>query len=292
MKIKKSIIVAIITTIGAIICALIAAKANHELETQNQNIQSQVANVEGNNNNVTINNVDDLVNEYNNLINKNEVLEAQNSKYFSDLTESNNKNKELESQLNEIPNIIYNNLSFSIDGLDKQINENQSMVTINGVNYYSEEILKKMIPEGKTLTINNDGIYIGRVVKEQTPLSNEWIVHSNQVGTNKNSKDSYGNVYSNALEFFNNTYIIYNLNNNYSFLRCKIAIREDAYINVSGVITIKADDIPIYTSPVVTKTTKPFEIVDIPINNCTLLEISYNCESWGACALSDIIVYN
>lgn len=289
---KKSIVVAIITTAGAIICAGIAAKSSHELETQNKYIQSQVANVEGDNNSVTINNVNDLVDEYNKLASKNQILEAQNEKYFIDLTETDNKNKEMENQIKDIPDIKYSDLSLLIDGSEITINKKHSMVTIDGVNYYSEEIVRNLVDQNKNITINTEGIYIGRVIKEQSTLSSEWVVHSAGVENHNNLTDSYGNVYSDALQFGRDEYVIYNVKNNYSYLRGTISIQEGSNLKLNGVITIKADDILVYTSPVLDKTTKPYVIIDLPINNCTLLEISYNSEGWGQCILSDVMVYN
>ena len=64
-------------------------------------------------------------------------------------------------------------------------------------------------------------------------------------------------------------------------------------MGMEGIFTIKADDVVIYTSPTLIKTTNPYEI-DIPINNCSLLTFEYDTKGQYEfdCVISDAVVYN
>lgn len=78
----------------------------------------------------------------------------------------------------------------------------------------------------------------------------------------------------------------------YSFLKFTISIEEYADTGKTGNIIVKADNEIVYTFEGLNKQTEPFEISDIPINNCSLLTIEYNSESTNQCMISDAIVYN
>ena len=78
------------------------------------------------------------------------------------------------------------------------------------------------------------------------------------------------------LELYENTCnVTHNLNRNYVNLRLSMAIKDGGSENCVGVITIKADDNVVYTSPELGKTTEPITISDIPLSNCSLLKIEY-----------------
>lgn len=69
-------------------------------------------------------------------------------------------------------------------------------------------------------------------------------------------------------------------------------VNENSDIDRSGVITIKADDVIVYTSPSLNKKTEPFAEASIPIQNCTLLTIEYNGDYSNPCIISDAAVFN
>lgn len=305
--VKGAIIGAIITGIfglaGSIFVAGMA-KDQGEQETINQ-LNSQIANVNGDNNTVTINSVDDLINEYSELTSENKSLVSQNTKYYDELEEakskieeyenqSNSKVQELEEQLNDKPDIQFKNISLSINGENIPINPMNSSAIINNRTYYSDEFVKSLIDSDYNISVQDDVMYIGKIIKEKSYLMDEWVFNSKSTTFDESITDSYGNVHTKALRFYDtNCSIIYNLNSEYSLLKCNISIRDISNMDKTGVITIKADDTVVYTSPVLTKTTEPFDVEDIPIYNCSLLTIEYSANSvHNQCILDDIVVYN
>lgn len=230
--------------------------------------------------------------EYNNILGKNETLEAQNTSYFNDLTEAKEKLITLETQLGDIPQISYKSLGLMLDAQDILISKNNSMVTIDGKDYFSKEIAEKLLPDGKNMTIKDETIFIGTVVADKTRLSDQWVLNSKYCETNFSGNDSYGNSRTNAITF---TYyggeIVYNLNRKYSYLKCTISVYADCSMN-SGSTLIITPDIGEPYSVQITKTTEPFE-VEIPINNCSLLTITCDSNSSNkSIIISNAIVYN
>lgn len=199
----------------------------------------------------------------------------------------------MESQVKEVPNIKYNNLSLSVDGNDIQISKNNSMVTIDGRKYYSEDIVESLIPSNKMLTINDDTIYIGKVIYDKESLFTQWVVNSQHYNNcDTSTKDSYGNIRSNGIYAWDYSgEIIYSLKNKYSFLKCTIALKEDFSIDRTVSLIMKADGEVVY-SVELDKTTEPYE-VEIPINQCSLLNISYNSgTSTDSVIITNAMVYN
>lgn len=288
---KTKIIVAVIGLAGTIIGTI--GGATYTNIQQSQYIKSQLVNIEGNNNSVVINDVDDLVKEYNNVLSKNETLEAQNTSYFNDLTDIKEKLKSLEAELGDIPQISYKSLGLTIDAQDISINKNNSMVIIDGKEYFSREITEKLLPDGKNMTIKEDSIFVGTVVSSKSNLLDKKEMSYSNCVTGESLIDSYGNAYSNTLRFNTSGDIIYVLNGEYSLMKFTISICETAVIDKEGIITIKADDNIVYTSPSLNKKTEAYTKIDVPINNCKLLTIEYSTNSWdNDCIMSDIVVYN
>lgn len=306
-SVKGAIIGAIITGILGVVGSVMAAnmgKDQGEQETINQ-LNSQIANVNGDNNTVTINSVDDLINEYSELTSENKSLVSQNTKYYDELEEakskieeyenqSNSKVKELEQQINDMPDVQFRDIGLSVNGEIIPINSTDSSVVVNNRTYYSDEFVKSLVDSNNNITIQDNTLYIGKIIKENSSLSNEWILNKSNVSFDDSVTDSYGYIHTNALRFNSSTCsIIYNLNSEYSLLKCDISIRDSSYMDKTGIITIKADDTIVYTSPVLTKTTEPFSEEDIPINNCKLLTIEYNANSGSnQCIMDNITVYN
>lgn len=305
--IKGAVIGAIITGIFGFVGAVITgnmAKDQGAQETINQ-LNSQIANVNGDNNTVNINSVDDLIEEYSELASENKSLVSQNTKYYDELEEaqnkiaeyesqSNSKVQELEQQLNDMPNVQFKDLGLSVNGEDIPINPTRSSVVIDNKTYYSDEFVYKLIDSNSNISIQDNIMYIGKIIKEKSSLSSEWILNNDSVVFDDSITDSYGNMHTNPMRFVGNKgSIIYNLNSQYSLLKCDISICNSARMDKAGVITIIADDTIVYTSPVLTKTTEPFTEEDIPINNCKLLTIEYNADSsYNKCIIDNVMVYN
>lgn len=298
---KTSIKAALITGVLGALATITAAFIGSNVGEKNaiQQLYNQVTTVNGNNNTVTVNSVDDFITQYNKLLNENETLKAQNSQYFADYTEKRNENIELRSQLDERPTVSYESIGLCINGEDIPINKQNSMVTIDGYEYYSKELAEKFLNDNQNIIIKDNILFVGKVIANKANLFEQNILDQSNFVMEDTITDSYGNNYLNALHirasYTGDKYIIYSLNNQYSFLRMTIAIRDNAKINSNGILIIKADDNIIYTSDNLNKSMQPFTI-DIPINNCNLLTMEYSPVGISFdqidCIISDAIVYN
>lgn len=297
--IKAALITGVATIIAGFIGGMSYGKSSEQKNIQNeiQSVMGDVINVTGNDNQVTINSIKDLIDDYQRLQSQNKSLLEQNSKYFSDLTEANCQVSTLQSFTNDIPEINFNNLSLSLDAQDILINKNNSMVTIDGGDYFSREIVESLIPTNQKMIIKDNTLFIGTVVANKSNLFEHKVMDQSNCGIQDTATDSYGNVYSNLLFMqtqnnYNHDYIIYVLNEQYSLLRFSVSIRDNAKLDRKGILTIKADDQVVYTSDSLNKKTELFSEIDIPINYCKLLTIEYDSEEYCGCIISDAIVYN
>lgn len=294
--IKAAIITGVATIVAGFIGGMGYGKSSEQKNIQNE-IQAAIGNVVnfmGDNNEVTINSVKNLVDEYQRLQSQNKSLLDQNTKYFSDLSEANYQVSALQSKTNDMPEISFNNLSLSIDAQDIPINKSNSMVTIDGRDYFSREIVESLISDGQNFTIKNDTLFIGKVIAEKANLFDQWKVDSYQCDRYDAAVDSYGNVHSNVLLFpLYEGSSTYKLNGKYSQLKLTMSIANRSSGNASGTIIIKADDNVVYTSPTLGKKTEPLTVDSILIDNCTLLTIKYSAKNDDSdCIISDAIVYN
>lgn len=299
---SKTILASLIGAVATITAAFIGI--NYGKTTEQKIIQNEineafggVVNVIGDGNEVTINDIKELLADYQNITEQKESLLEQNAKYFDDLTNANEEIKNLQSQMEDNPIFEYNSLGLSIDGSDILINKNKSMVTIDGQDYFSKEIIENLISDTQNISIKDNTLFVGKVVTDKANLCDNTTMDQRNFNIINTITDSYGNNYANALYCSTgNTgkkYIIYVLNSKYAFLKFKLAIRDDAYLDDTGIITIIADDTIVYTSENLYKTTEPFTVYDIPINNCKLLKITYDCGTDNIdCIISDAIVYN
>lgn len=292
--IKASLIGASATILAAII-GLNTGKSMEQKHIQNEinAAMGDMVNIIGDGNNVTINDIKDLITDYQNLKSNNDSLIAQNAKYFDDLTNANKQLEELQSNVENIPAFVFNDFGLCINGGDSPINKNSSMVTIDGNEYFSKEIIDSLLSDNENMTIKDDTIFIGKVIADKADLSKQKIVDCNS-GCEffKTAKDSYGNTYSNIVNLYNGARIIYNLERKYTIMDLQIAISSNSQLNEYCILTIKADDKTVYTSEQLSKTTEPFLIDNIPINNCSLLTIEYNGDWGNQCIVSNGIVYN
>lgn len=290
---STTIIVAIIGAVATIVSGIGGAAVgnNNAQDKQNKYIQSHTVNIEGNDNSVNINDVNDLVNEYNNLLSENETLKAKNTSYFNDLTDTKNQLESAENVMKDVPQITYNNLGLVLDAQDVSINKNNSMITVNGREYFSKEITEKLLPANKSMTIKDGRIYVGKVVADKAKLFDQWVVSKEDCSTQFTGNDSYGNAHTNAIAFtYYDGEIIYNLKREYSYLKCNISISESCSKDYDILLTISPDTGEAY-SVTVNKTTEPFD-VEIPINNCSLLTITCDTSARQSVIISDAIVYN
>ena len=272
---RKAVISAVITGIIGFVATIIAAVISANIARKNateeviNQIENGVANLNGDNANIIINDVDDFISDYEDLKIQNEGLGALNTQYAEQIKENEEELNSLRQQLGDAPDI-------------------------NGRDYLSKEFTDHILAENEALTIKDNTAYIGRIIADQSNLFDKWVVDSSYFVLKDNATDNYGNKHINILmSDHSDGYIIYNLNNEYSLLKLNISVSEKIKSYSYGTITIMADDTIVYTSPELTKTTAPFEITDIPINNCSLLRIECDTGYYGMyCIISDAVVYN
>ncbi len=240
---------------------------------------------------------EELVAENEELKNENDRLGQEKTEYLDLLTEAKKTIEELQMQEDSDPAVHYSSLSLMVNGEDIPINKSNAMITCDGRDYISQEIFEIIVPDDQTITIKDGVLYIGKVITESSSLFDEVTVDCAGLWKTDSVNDSYGNHYTNALCPQNyHTYIIVNLNRKFSFLKFKLAVQEEG--NSDAIITVKADDTIVYTSPELSITTEPFEIEDIPLNHCSLLTIQVdsgpnNGMGMGfQCIIADPVVYN
>lgn len=289
--IKAAYITGILGIISTVLGAIIGVNIGKSSEQKYINNKIDVL---GDDNNVTINDIDDIIEEYQNLKQLNNSLIKQNSTYFNELTDKNDKVSKLKSEVANFPDMQFKNIKLSIDTKDIPIKENKSMIIIDGREYLSKEIVEKLIPNNKNAIIKDDTLYIGKTIYNKANLFDQWICDQKySCYMIESKKDSYGNLYSNCLLLMASD-ITFNTQGKYSFLKCDIAMSDELYSDSEGVLTISADGTQVY-SVELKKLTKPFSELSIPINNCELLNISYTTNtavSNNGCIIANAVIYN
>ena len=304
-KIAVALIGAVATITGSVIGAYVGKNMEQRsIQNEMNEVIGNVINIDGNDNEVTINDLKDLIEDYENLKKQNTSLVSQNAKYFDELEDVNNKMKdlddqssskveELENQLNDMPIVQFKSLGLSINGEDIPINADNSSVIVNNRTYYAEEFINNIVSSDMNISVQNNTMYIGKIIYEKTMLFDEWLFDHRYDNFENIAIDSYGKNHTNVVTFTNQGYVTFNLNNNYSLFKCNIAIQERYGDGSStGNVIIKADDQEVYRSPDISKMTKAYDIIDIPIYNCSLLTIQYVATGSTRCIVSEAIAYN
>lgn len=283
-KNKVTLIASIIGAVATISVGFIGGSSYGQQKLQ-KNFQNSFEKITGDNNTVNINNVDGFIKDYQNLM-------TSNDRYAKQLEDATKELEELKAQMGETPIFKFKNLRLTIDGEEIPLNSTNSMAIIDGREYLDKSFVDNLLGSDRSLTIKEDEAFVGKIIQDKTDLINEHIVDSDSVNIPDSITDSYGNMYVNAMEFYEDSYIIFNLKEEYTLLKCGFSIKENAYSDVTGRIVIKADDRVVYTSPALGKTIKPFIKTDIAIKNCSLLTIEYHAESYGHGIVSNAVIYN
>lgn len=288
---RLKIIIALIGLAGTIIAAIIGVAFGKE--SQNKYVQSQIANVSGDGNTVTMNSVDDLVKNYNKLSKENETLKDQNQQYFNDYKKVSEEKEALSAQLKDTPTIQLKDLGLCINGDNMNINRSNSYAIINGAEFFSKDFIDYLTSDSTSVTIQDDALYLGKIVADRSALSSKWIIDLGGCEVLDNATDSYGNTHLDVVKLKYNSSINYNLNEKYSFLKLKIAIDESSYNDRIGTISILADGQLIQTIPQLNKiSTNEIEYKDLQINNCSRLEIKYTGDRYIYPIIYEGEVYN
>ena len=298
----KKIIITVISEIAAIVCAIYGG-TQIQVNKMNNYLNSRIVNIAGDNNTITINDWKDLADAYSDLQEENatlkqdnSTLKQQNEQYFSDYTEKKELNEFLKSQVSGSPDLLFESLGLSIDGKKIPVDTNNSIVNINSREYWSREIAIKLLPETESYSIEDGNINVGRVLADKTNLFGLYVNSKNSgVLDNGVVKESFNNSHANA--FINNGHnsdITFVLDGKYSKLKISAAIREGCRDSQTASFTVKTDDGEVvYSSPAMNVKTEPYEVTDIPINNCNLLTIECSADDsdWNL-ILYDAVVYN
>lgn len=285
-KNKTAIIVALIGVVGVILSAFIGVKWG-------KNNVSIVVQTDGKNVILRDNDVQSLATE-------NDMLKDKISDYESQIANLVSKNDELESklgnangELSEIPIVEFKDIGLSINGEEVQVNRTKSFAAINGNQYYSKDFINALIGEDQSVTTKDDILYIGKIVAEKANLTDQVIISSKYMYLRDSITNSYGNNYTNAIvSDRSSNEIIYSLNEKYSMLKAKVSVVQKGAKGANGYLEIWADDQSVYKSPELNIMTQEFDI-DIPINNASLLKITYNTNnSTVRCIIADAVLYN
>lgn len=306
-EVKAAVITGVLGLAATISAAIIGVKFGENTEQKSiqneiKEVMGDVVNVIGDGNEVTINDIKELVENYQELQTKNDLLDAQNEKYFTELMEANekleeyqsqsdSKVQELETQLSSIPEFEFKNISLSIDGEDMPISSVDSSIVVNNKAYYSYEFIKGLVDANTSITVQDDTMYIGRIIKERMSLYDNQVISEEYIRYENIIEDSHETNHTDALAFTNKAYITYDLKKEYAFLKCTFSIEKNLAKDGTGTITIKADGKEVYSRPL-SKYDDILEIKDIPINNCSMLTIEYATDDSIRGIVSDIEVYN
>ena len=315
---NKAILAAMIgagATIAAAVIGVYTGRAYEQNSVQNQieEVLGNNVNVIGDGNDIVINDATTLAHEYmkmqsdyDQLQSQNNYLVGENSNLYSELdkkkkkieeneTESNKVIEDLMTQINNFPIIDFKNLSLCIDVDDVSINTNKSVVTIDGRDYFSREIVEKIITDKQNLTIKNDTIFIGQVVAEKAKLTDQWLMGNLRCSIKDSSVDSHGNTHTDCIvlgnsNYYNSSEIKYSVGGKYDSINGTISVASESGMYNKGTITIKADNEVIYSEQL-DKDFQPYPI-DKPINNCKIIDISYNGNADFFIIFSDVTLYN
>lgn len=174
----------------------------------------------------------------------NSTLKQQNEQYFSDYTEKRELNEFLKSQVSGSPDLLFESLGLSIDGKKIPVDTNNSIVNINGREYWSREIAIKLLPETESYSKEDGNINVGRVLADKTNLFGLYV-NSGNGGLLEDGvvKDSFNNSHTNAfINYAHKSDITFVLDGKYSKLKISAAIREGCDASLTASFTIKTDD--------------------------------------------------
>lgn len=234
-----------------------------------------------------------------NMAFENEELTKEITDYEKKVTNLENESKELaiklgaaNGQLDDVPTIQYQNCGLSIDGEEKIINTDKSLVLINGRRYYSKDFVDNLLPDNKSAIEKDNMLYIGKIVKEKSNLFDRQMIDktSNDTKIKTNVKDTYGNIHNKAVIFeYKKDSITFNANKEYSKMKCILTVLDGE--KGGGIIQIESEQGILYTSEEITSTTEPVEI-DISINQASRITIKQLSDVWSYNMVTDAILYN
>ena len=289
IKNKKWKLIIIIAT--AIVGAL--GGSTYEEKKIYKNINSSVI---GDGNVVSFNNVDEFIKDYQKTIQDNEKLNDQNTEYYKNYVEIKEQNELLKNQLNDRSYVVYRNLGLYVDSSNISIASDKSQAVIDGKEYYAKSVIEGIVGNNKTITTDDNYMYIGKKVSDRTSLFSDkiWVVDKKNCDVNVSKKDSRGNNRSNALQLtYNNSYIIYNTDKKYNYISFIISIADGSSNTNNVTVSLKDENENVIYSTEISKLDEPIKVTDVAINSSTLkVEATTANYNLCYCLISEAYVYN
>lgn len=290
IKNKKWKLIIIIAT--AIVGAL--GGSTYEKKKIYKNINSSVI---GDGNVVSFNNVDEFIKDYQNTIEDNGKLNDQNTEYYKNYVEIKEQNELLKNQLNDRSSVVYRNLGLYVDSSNISIVSDKSQAVIDGKEYYAKSVIEGIVGNNKTITTDDNYMYIGKKVSDRTCLFSDkiWVVDKKNCDVNVSKKDSRGNNRSNALQLtYNNSYIIYNTDKKYNYISFIISIADGSSNTNNVTVSLKDENENVIYSTEISKLDEPIKVTDVAINSCSTLKVEATTANYNLCycLISEAYVYN
>ena len=177
-KDKVKIIVAVIGLIGIVVTAI--SHAGNDRNSGSNNIKS-------------VNNATNDTNNTNNANNTNNLkvivqVQGKNVELTEEEAQKINRYEteiiKYKSDIQEYEDLIdddntqaeFKKLGLTINGRERAIDKEKSSILINGQQYFSQEIVENLLPDNTIITIKDDMIYVGKVVKEKKNLLEQPII--------------------------------------------------------------------------------------------------------------------
>ena len=278
-----------------IVTAILSALGGSEYKERKiyKNINSSVI---GDGNVVSFNNVDEFIKEYQETLKDNEKLNDQNKEYYNSYVEIKKENEALKNQLNNTSYVSYKNLGLYVDSNNVPITSDKSQAIIDGKEYYTKNVIEGIVGNDKSITTDDNYMYIGKKVADRTSLFSDkiWVVNKSECDVNVSKKDSRGNMRSNAVQLTHNkAYIMYNTDREYNYVSFIISIADGSNNTNNVTVCLKDENENVLYSQEISKLDEPIKVTDVAINSCSTLKIEATTASGACyCLISDAYVYN
>lgn len=252
--------------------------------------------VEGDGNIVNYNNVDEFIKDYQNTLKDNEKLNDQNTEYYKNYVEIKEQNEALKNQLNDTSYVTYKNIGLYVDSNNVPITSDKSQAVIDGKEYYAKNVIEGIVGNNKTITTDDNFMYIGKKIADRTSLFSDkiWVVDNRSCDVNVSKKDSRGNMRSNALLLnFSWSYIVYNTDKKYNYVSFVLSIADGSGNKDNVTVCLKDENGNILYSEEISKLDEPIKATDVAINSCSILRIETTSNNSSCnCLISEAYVYN
>ena len=239
----------------------------------------------------------EFIKDYQNTIEDNGKLNDQNTEYYKNYVEIKEQNELLKNQLNDRSSVVYRNLGLYVDSSNISIVSDKSQAVIDGKEYYAKSVIEGIVGNNKTITTDDNYMYIGKKVSDRTSLFSDkiWVVDKKNCDVNVSKKDSRGNNRSNALQLtYNNSYIIYNTDKKYNYISFIISIADGSSNTNNVTVSLKDENENVIYSTEISKLDEPIKVTDVAINSCSTLKVEATTANYNLCycLISEAYVYN